>query len=155
MRHILIIDDMENRHEGFRKIFADPKWNLGSCKLHHAKSAAEAIAMLQEARFPPIRVLPEDENGKRTIIEPEPTDWTAIFLDHDCDLQPGPDFIVVVEYIRNNPHILRTKPTFLIHSHNVVGAMRMREILEGMGFRVIYKPFDVPGHNRDTQFDLF
>lgn len=143
MRHALIIDDIEARHEAFRRIFRDPRFGLTDYVLHHAYTVAEALAILQEARSPGFRVT-TGPDGRRIIEEPPQTAFSIIFLDHDCEATSGPDFNQVVRHIMNDPKLLVGKPRFFVHSQNPVGAANMAFDLRAAGYEVRVCPFSDP-----------
>ena len=137
LKRALIVDDDPIRHEGFKKIFADVL-RSGKVELFHAFTVAEAQTQVREAAFPGFHIDPVT----RKITEPEPFTFDAIFLDHDCDLQRGPDFIEFARFLCDMRDMVGN-PNILIHSHNPVGAANMLKLLGDSGFTVKTKPFSL------------
>lgn len=127
MRTCLVIDDMQVRHDGFKKILGD------HVNLIRADCVIEAISWFREiALF---------EEGNINSLD-------VIFLDHD--IESGTDKRDVIHFVN---FLMRHKwatdklrewnTLFFIHSHNPVGAENMRKVLEDNGFPVKVKPFEV------------
>lgn len=133
-KNILIVDDLQSRHDGFRRL-------LPNERLFHAFTVNEAIAHVREARFPHAKVTQTPQGW--SIVEPEPFSFDAIFLDHDCDTNLGPDFHVFARFMVDNPNLFPVKPNVLIHSHNPEGAEFMRDMLDKAGWNVRVCPFKV------------
>lgn len=119
MRRILILDDDENRHDFFRKIFRD-------CLRVHVYTTKQAIEELSDRpRF------------------------DLVCLDHDLPISekligvinPG-DGAQVAAFIRDFMLPLQYPKAILIHSQNQKGSERIREILKPTGIPVTVKPFN-------------
>jgi hypothetical protein len=125
MKTCLVVDDMEIRHEGFRKILG------GKVNLLRADNYTEAMSQFRE-----IGMFEED---KRIDV---------IFLDHDIEC--GWDKRDVIHFVNwmmrhdwAKAKLREWNTLFFIHSHNPVGAENMRKVLADNGFPVKVKPFEV------------
>jgi hypothetical protein len=125
MKTCLVVDDMEIRHEGFRKILGD------KVNLLRADNYTEAMSQFRE-----IGMFEED---KRIDV---------IFLDHD--IESGWDKRDVIHFVNwmmrhdwAKAKLREWNTLFFIHSHNPVGAENMRKVLTDNGFPVKVKPFEV------------
>jgi hypothetical protein len=123
MNTCLVVDDMENRHQGFEKILG------GKVRLLRAYNCTEAAAWVREVMF--------DERSK----------IDTIFLDHDIDSPTDSrDVLHFVNWLMDNVWIKNTlknwETNFFIHSHNPIGADNMRHTLEFHGFPVKVKRFE-------------
>ena len=123
MNTCLVVDDMEIRHAGFKKILG------GKVKLLRADNCTEAVSQVREAMF--------DDAGR----------IDAMFLDHDIesgvdqrDVNHFVNWMVENDWVRERLRLWQTK--FFIHSHNPIGADNMRFTLQENGFDVIVRRFE-------------
>ena len=134
MANFIVVDDLEIRHKRFNDI-------LKGHKVTNLFNVTEAIAFLHEAIVLENRTIVD---GKVKILEN--LKFNTIFLDHDIDSGDDQrDVIHLVKWIIDTQlvlkHLLETGTNFFIHSHNVVGAKNMADLLIDVGFQVIVKPF--------------
>lgn len=118
MKKVLVLDDLDTRHEVFRR-------GLIGAKAAHVRSYEECIVALKQ--FSPFDI---------------------VFLDHDLSFEAsmgtpkwnektGTD---VATYIARMPKQLQPKKA-VIHSHNLPGRERMRDILTRAGIDAKIMPF--------------
>lgn len=137
MDRFLVVDDMEVRHEEFRRL-------LKGAKVDHANNVHEAILAIQEGMFASDRGF---FKARRLGIVP-PENWVhkVIFLDHDIDNgDDRRDVIHLVYWILRDPILVeaykKKQTVFFIHSWNDVGSENMKVALERAGLRVHRRPF--------------
>lgn len=123
---ILILDDMEERHEGFKKI-------LSGHELIHAWTFSQAQDFLANDRFGMACL--DHDLGDNLSIRP---DWqTDMYGSHQLN---GADLCY---WLRNNPQ--HCPPKVLVHSWNPDGAESMRRLLCQIdGVQVEVKMFRAP-----------
>ena len=101
---ILILDDMQERHEAFSKKYKSPAY-----KLTHVISAKKCIEALEDEEFDMV-CLDHDLGGKTFVTSGENTGYE------------------VCEWITNNVDKVKDTP-IVIHSYNPVGAKNMAKKL--------------------------
>jgi hypothetical protein len=127
---VLIVDDMQIRHDGLPRLVTE------EADFSHAYTVAQAVLYVQQAWNPPIRVTKD-----RQIIEPPSWDFDMIFMDHDCDVQEGPHFIVFARWLVENKDRFQKLPLIYIHSGNVVGALALEALFQTAGFQTLRRMF--------------
>jgi len=123
-RHILFLDDDENRHE----IFKEDTAHLTNDFIVEAFSYSHVVEIFN--RF-------------------TPDTWDIVFLDHDLGVEDQmcipdvtnrfPTGSDVARYMVENG--IKAKK-IIIHSYNSVGAANMINIFKEVGVTAIYHPFD-------------
>jgi hypothetical protein len=113
---ILVLDDMDVRHDGFVRRFKDHK-------IDHAYTAEEAIHHLNMRKYDLV-CLDHD-------LAPEH------YVDGDTKEPSGFDVAVFMSEMPKD----KLPTQVLIHSWNPVGADRMKVQLHGLGMFVTCKPF--------------
>jgi CheY-like chemotaxis protein len=119
MKRILILDDMQVRHDAYARMYIGNDFT-------HVYTADEAIAALQGDRFNAVFLDRDlDDHATMGLTPLEKT---------------GED---VVDYMLTMPVGLR--PLVVVHSWNTTAAIRMHDRLRDAGFNVVRQPFRTPG----------
>jgi hypothetical protein len=119
---VLILDDMDCRHERFKKI-------LHKCTLYHAFTIDEAISFIDKEEIPFDLVCLDHDLGDNPDIEP--TSFAGMY---GSKILTGQDFchFMVQKYKKGN--LIARKA--IIHSHNPTGRIAMADILSVIPIKV-------------------
>jgi CheY-like chemotaxis protein len=117
--NILILDDDETRHEGFKKI-------LKGHTLTHVYTDTQAIKALEKKKFGMVCLDPDLGDLDKDGLYPGTGMNVAIFIAFQLERKLYPDKV-------------------LIHSHNTIAARQMEIVLEdNTNIPVIVKEFSMP-----------
>ena len=127
-RRVLIIDDLQVRHDRFNSILKP----LGY-EVDNAYTVGEAIRFFL--------------GHNQSIFDMGEPKYSCIFLDHDIEF--GGDRRDVIEFVkwlvsdeRVVKRLIADRTNFFIHSHNTVGAPNMFNILRRAGLNVRIRKFE-------------